>query len=170
MEAQSSARPWLARHRLALIVALGLAVSLPALGVGFVLDDVLHRAVLEGLVSDYEFGWFNLYEFTSAQNGAARLRAQGSMPWFTDGELRLRFFRPLSSFLLVLDHRLFANNALPAHLHSLAWFAAIAATFAALMRRWFREPAALLIALLWSAFRHGPSRLRWLVTCTTCTW
>ena len=67
---------------------------------------------------------------------------QGVLPWFTDSELRLRFWRPLSSATLALDHLLFGRSHALAHLHSLAWMAVLTGAAARLYRRWFARGAA----------------------------
>nr|MBK7067428.1 hypothetical protein [Deltaproteobacteria bacterium] len=46
---------------------------------------------------------------------------EGMLPWWTDPHLKIRFFRPLSSLLMWIDHRVLVTPLL-AHLHSLVWF------------------------------------------------
>jgi hypothetical protein len=126
---------FIARRRFILVFAAGLLFLLPALRIGFIADDYYQRAALEG--------WLpmraeprSLYQFTPndpAEN--AQFIARGFWPWWTTPELKLVFFRPLSSALIALDHTLFGRNPLPAHLHALFWLAAFLAGAAALFRR-----------------------------------
>ncbi len=63
---------------------------------------------------------------------------QSALPWWAVDGIRLSFFRPLSSALLVLDHAIAGRHPLPYHLHSIAWYV-LAALAAALF---FRRPVA----------------------------
>lgn len=168
-EAVAPRRSWWRWPR-SLWVALGLGVlvSLPSLTVGLVLDDLLHRLVLSGQLHD--FGQWNplgLYEFTgTATTPPAGLREGGLLPWWTPDTLSVRFFRPLTSALLVLDTKLFGEAPFPAHLHSLAWFLAMVAVVGWLHRRLLPVPlaavatvayavaAAHLMPVAWIAARH----------------
>ena len=134
---------WLASRRGPQVaVLLGVLVTLPALRVGFLLDDLLHRIVLDGRGAGYDFGGagyhlaaHELYGWTSGRpDMGAWMIERGFFPWFADPELSFRFFRPLSSLLLALDQRLFGNDPLPAHVHSLLWFVVASIVAAAIFR------------------------------------
>jgi hypothetical protein len=143
-----------------------LLLALPSLFVGFSNDDLSHRLMLEGKDPGYSGGWFGLYDFTPPAFPANRAIDLGLFPWFSDPGLSLRFFRPLSSVSLALDHALFGRNAVLAHLQTLLWLLALVAVASRLYRRWFKAPAALLatlvlglsgvqaIPLSWVASRH----------------
>jgi hypothetical protein len=131
----SSLKRWLDFPRalwLALVVALVLA--LPTLGMGFALDDHIHLLILEGR---WPLGSpFDLFRFAGGDaEGMRRIVQEGPYPWWTLPELKIAFWRPLSSALAVLDHRLFGREALGYHLHSLAWYLGLVAVFGALLRR-----------------------------------
>jgi len=112
---------------------LGALVFFPAVRAPLFLDDFLQGAMVEGTFPGRR-GIFNLYDFVDDGDRAA-LMERGLLPWWTDETLTIRFFRPLSSALLFLDHRVFSHAALPMHLHSLLWWAlAVLAT-----RRLFRN-------------------------------
>lgn len=117
---------------LALVIALVLA--LPTLGMGFVLDDHMQLLILEGR---WPLGSpFDLFRFAGGDaEGMRRIVQEGPYTWWTLPELRIGFWRPLSSALAVLDHRLFGREALGYHLHSLAWYLGLVAVFGALLRR-----------------------------------
>jgi hypothetical protein len=132
-------------------VGAGVLASLPALVTGFFHDDFLQRLALEGALPGYEPGPFRLYDFTwGGRAQVAEMMARGELPWFADPGLGLRFFRPLSSLTLAIDAWAFGRNAVAAHLHSVAWFVLLAATAAALFRRWLgsREAA-------WASFVYA---------------
>lgn len=104
----------------ALLVILAFVVHLPAITTEFILDDYLHEAMLEGRFPGDRASW-DLYNFVDDGNREA-LAATGLLPWWAHPELQIRFFRPLSAWLLGLDHALFGGAALPMHLHSLLWW------------------------------------------------
>jgi hypothetical protein len=131
-------------------IGVTLLASLPGLFVGFASDDLSQRLMLEGRVPGYTGGWLGLYDFTPRSLPAAALIEQGLFPWFTDPTLALRFFRPLSSATLALDHVLFGRHALLAHLHSLLWLMLLVGVAARLYQRWFSARPALLAALVFA--------------------
>jgi hypothetical protein len=131
-------------------IGVTLLASLPGLFVGFASDDLSQRLMLEGRVPGYTGGWFGLYDFTPPSLPASALIEQGLFPWFSDPTLALRFFRPLSSATLALDHVLFGRQALLAHLHTLLWLVLLVGVAARLYQRWFSAQAALLAALVFA--------------------
>ena len=126
------------------------ALSLPALFVGFTHDDLLQRLLLEQRIPEIQVGASALYDFTPPSYGANAQRATGVMPWFVDPELKLRFFRPLSSLSLALDHVVFGRRALPAHLQSLFWLLLLTFVAQRLYSRWFSARAAWLSSLVFA--------------------
>jgi hypothetical protein len=155
-----------------LILAIGCLASvllaLPALRSPLFADDAVHRAMLTGRVpSGLHWGPLQLYEFVGGAGHAARaLRDRGILPWFTADELRLRFFRPLSSATLAVDERLFGPSTWPGRLHSLLWFLGLLCAVSAIHRRCLSSTSAgvatLVFALAgahavpisWMAARH----------------
>jgi hypothetical protein len=115
-------------------VAMAIVLHLPSVRAGFALDDHLQHAMLDGSYAVHRSP-LDLYSFVDARRGELPpLRDAGAMPWFSHPELRLRALRPLSSALLWLDHALFGTDAVPQHLHSLGWLAALIVAVALLYR------------------------------------
>jgi hypothetical protein len=115
-------------------LVLGAVLSLPSLGAGFFMDDYLHLSILDGAFAPA--GRFDL--FTFANGNPAEMRRwmeEGPYPWWTLPELKLAFWRPLSSALMVLDHSLFGRNAVLYHVHSLLWHLLTIAAAAGILRR-----------------------------------
>lgn len=123
----------LERIELCVILGLGAILFLPAVRAPLFLDDFLQGAMVEGTFPAPR-GVFDLYDFVDDHN-RAQLMQRGLLPWWTDARLTLRFFRPLSSALLFLDHKLTSHAALPMHLHSLAWWVAASLAARALFLR-----------------------------------
>jgi hypothetical protein len=155
------------RHRDLLVLVLGVVLVAPALRGPFFCDDYDQIAQLEGW-SPNPAGALALYDFIPAdRDRAEHLVRVGASPWWSAPELRLAFFRPLSSALIAADHALFGRRPLPYHLHSLLWYAALLATAAAVLRRSLPAGAATLaiflfavddthtMAAIWVAARHG---------------
>ncbi|MET0413375.1 MAG: hypothetical protein ABW217_18855 [Polyangiaceae bacterium] len=125
-----------------------LIASLPCLFVGFSHDDLTHRLMLEGELPGFD--WYALYDFTPPAAPASLQIERGSLPWFTNPEISLRFLRPVASATLALDDSLFGRAALPAHVHSLLWLALLVSLVALLYRRWFEAPAASVSAIVFA--------------------
>lgn len=116
----STAARWFDWPRGALTsLVLILLVCLPGLGTNFVADDLLHREMLRGSQAGALRTADMAYCFGGGPKHVAPLKWE---PWWTNPELRLCYFRPLSSLTLALDHRLFANHPAAAHVHGLLWF------------------------------------------------
>jgi hypothetical protein len=130
-----------------LLVALG--VSLPTLGMGFALDDYIHLLIFEGKWPLGSPG--DLFRFAGGDAEVMRRVVQeGPYPWWTLPELKIVFWRPLASALEALDYRLFGQNALGYHLHSLAWYLAVVALFGVLLRRFLPGALGALALLLFT--------------------
>jgi len=134
---QVSARRFLSLRILPLALAfVALVLTLPALRGGLAADDYFHRVLLLRLgplgassepVSD-------LFAFVPE-----RLRGwmteQGFLPWWSDPDLKVALARPLAALTHVLDYRLWPDDFVLQHAHSLAWFALAVGLVAALYRR-----------------------------------
>jgi hypothetical protein len=166
------------------LTVLAIAVSLPALQAGLLNDDYCHRSALLG-PSEFldRLGPAGLAPGGSGRLGTAlseqfvavapnanlrRLKAYGALPWWTCDDLRVAFWRPVSSFTHWLDYRLFPNTLPLMHLHSILWFAAAVLAVSLLYRRligvaWVATLGALLYVLadfsyfptLWLANRNA---------------
>ncbi len=106
------------------VLLLSAMLYLPSLFFGFFTDDYTFISVLK-TDAIRPRKWVQLYSFTGVPEYTQFLFERGLIPWYTAPDLRLNFFRPLSSALLSLDHSLFGTNALGWHLHSLLWGAAL---------------------------------------------
>lgn len=149
-----------------ILIALGILVSallfLPSFNAPFVLDDYF-------LFLNIDRGSpFELYSFIP-QNIAwtNQLSQEGYYPWWTLPEIKVTFFRPLSSFLLYMDHLLFGDHAIFFHIHSFIWLGALITAYGLLLRRLLPGKIGILafflcilddahgFAAFWSANRHA---------------
>jgi hypothetical protein len=105
--------------------ALGLCVLSPSLWSGLVADDYLHTLMLRADpgVRGLSHRPLDLFRFADGNpETASALVNEGVFPWWVDPRALLSFFRPLSSFSHLIDHRFWPDQPMLMHLHSLAWF------------------------------------------------
>lgn len=133
-----------------LTICLGVALCLPGLSAGWLADDYVHVAALDGRLPDHGQG-LDLFNFADGNPAHLATRIDhGPYPWWTAPDLRLRFFRPLSSLLLHLDHALDSGNAVWSHAHSLLWFGLCLGAVATLLGRALGGRLAVLAAVLYA--------------------
>lgn len=101
-----------------LAIGLGTALACTSLGLGLTLDDHFHLVA----VRDHLREPWDLFAATQSKAKTHDLIEQGIFPWWTDPELRLTFFRPISSLSLWLDYSVWPNTPALMHLHSVLWF------------------------------------------------
>jgi hypothetical protein len=117
-----------------LALAVATLVHAPGLFSPLSMDDLAQAAMSRGEYPTAHDRYFGMYDFCDDANRKALVDA-GALPWWTHPNLLLRFLRPLSSLSLYFDHRLFPNDPVWGHLHSMAWWALSIAAVHALLRR-----------------------------------
>lgn len=136
----------LQRPRWVLLAAL--LTALPALGAGFFVDDFLHLLTLRG--DGFGATPLDLFQFAPGDSEViAKYITTGPCPWYTWPELKLHFFRPLSSATMMLDYHAFGDHAMFYHLHTAAWYMLLAWGVFLIYRRAFALPVAGLCILLY---------------------
>jgi hypothetical protein len=135
------------RWAVAAVVALAVALHAPSLLWGFFADDYSQQLVLRGVTIGSMRPW-SLYDFGQLDPAQLATFEQAGYPWWMGADWKVRFFRPLSSLTLWLDHVLFGDQAIGYHLSSLAWFALALVLVHALFRAIGLGPKRALLALL----------------------
>jgi len=125
-------------------------LSLPALRAEFSLDDFLQRLILEGRMPELGLGPASLYDFTGGHLAPREWLARGYVPWLTDPQFAIRFFRPLGSLSIALDQRLFGRATLPSHVFGAILFFLVTGVVFAFFRRTLSPSRAGLAAFLFS--------------------
>jgi len=123
-------------------------IMVPTLFAGFFFDDYVHLLTLRG--EETVAAPFDLFCF--ARGNADTLYPflnSGPYPWYTLPDLKLHFFRPLSSATMVLDHTLFGETAFLYHVHSLLWYVLLVWGVLLLYRRCMPAALASLCCLLY---------------------
>lgn len=146
------ARRWLVHPRWPLVVAaIAFVLVLPSLGLGHMVDDLMHAYVLRGgdVPGGPEPPW-DLYTFADGGDGLRRGIDEGLFPWWTSPALKLSFLRPPSSVLVTFDHQVLGAHPWASHLLSCLVYAALVLLVAHLFRRLLPGAAGGLAALLFA--------------------
>ena len=134
---------------------LSVLLTLPALGVGWVLDDHYHRTILlkrprfrDLLGPPSEMFRF----FRGDPDRTGRLMDLGLFPWWTDPGLKAEFLQALTVLTHRLDYALWPDTPALMHAHSLFWLGAAVFAVACFYRRmlgstWVAGIAAMLFAV-----------------------
>jgi hypothetical protein len=124
-------------------IAAALIVAVPQLRFAeFNSDDYSHLAVLEGIEIHRGMDSLHLYVFLDGSPDlVARRMAEGPTAWYSDPSATIRFFRPLSSALLALNHRIAGLEPLGYAIHSLLWYLLLIVLVSLLYRRIFPTPS-----------------------------
>lgn len=163
------------RRALAATVALGVLLGLSTLHVGFYTDDYTFLAFLETPGPKHP-STFGLYDFSHGLADTQLLTARGPFPWWTDPDLNLRFFRPISSAVFLLDHATFGHAPLGYHLDALLWYTVFLVGVAYLFRLVLRPPLRIWCSLLFALDAAHSEPVAWvssrhlLVACTPAVW
>lgn len=135
---------------------LSLVMALPALSVGFYADDWIHEARQRGLTHGYPRTWTHLFEF--ARRGEVT-GTPGPPDWWSGPELQVRFFRPLTSLTVAIDHEL---GSLAGHVHGLLWFALLLVMAAVFLRRILPEREATIATFIYAMGQHHAATYTWI--------
>ena len=106
------------------IVALSLLLTSTSLSMGLTGDDHLHTLMLRQHSGVQGLSHHTLDLFAFATNDSTQTHGmvqEGLFPWWSDPQVVISFFRPLSSATHWLDHQLWPNRPALMHLHSMLW-------------------------------------------------
>jgi hypothetical protein len=143
------------------VILVGLALAAPAITADFTADDHLHRIVqrddpgIPGLHSHK----LDLFVFVDGNHDDfAKLREAGAYSWWTDPDLKLSFWRPITSATHALDHALWPDNAAAQLAQNLLWLALALIAVWAFYRRFIPVRWIAVLALALYAFddARGP--------------
>ena len=104
---------------MALLLAFFVLLHAPSLFWGFFADDFTHRLVLEHPREHPTLRPWSLYDFGDSASAQAITFDDAVFPWWTGSDWKARFFRPLTSLSLWLDHEVWGRRAAGQHLTSL---------------------------------------------------
>jgi hypothetical protein len=146
------------------VAALAVLVRSPVLGAGFVSDDTVLVAGIEGRspLGNTPYALWSFYDGVPAHNEA--LVRGGGLPWWTGPTASHAFFRPLSSALLVAAHAAFGRHPAGYYAVLLVLCGANVLAAGALFARLLPRPAAVCaqVAFAFHALHADPTR--WIST------
>lgn len=135
-------RRLLAGRRVLLWAALlGVLLTAPSLFGGLQTEDYVFRAV--ATAKHFSLSHVNLWGPAHPPSPAQRLhdyyseRDLGMLPWLTDKNFGVSFWRPLGSLTHQLDFHVWPDSPVLMHAQSLLWYALLIAAVALLYRRFF---------------------------------
>jgi hypothetical protein len=143
------------------VILVGLALAAPAITADFTADDHVHRVIERadtGIPGLHSHRW-DLFVFVNGNRAdAATLRTGGVFSWWTDPDLRLSFWRPITSATHELDHALWPDSAAAQLAHNLFWLALCLVAVWAFYRRFIAVRWIAVLALALYAFddARGP--------------
>lgn len=105
------------------MVLAGAVLHAPSLGWGFLYDDYIHQFVIRVAGTYRPVNPLNLYDFAS-DSTRDELREHGLIPWWTSDDLRVRYFRPVTSLSILVDSAVYGDWAPGYHATSILLFAA----------------------------------------------
>ena len=126
------------RRATAVVIVIGMIPLLGAFGVGLLMDDHLHRIMMDGdpAMPCAKVAPWDLYVLIpESREFIDRSVELGTAVWWRAQEFQISFLRPISSLSLYLDHLLFPGNAIWMHAVSLLWTALLFLMVARLYRR-----------------------------------
>lgn len=131
-------------NKLSIYITIGVALllSLPALWVGFQLDDNIQRLMILNSTtqSDIVNRTIDLFTFISGDPVEYQtLMDKGILPWWTLPDMKASFWRPLTSITHLYDYLFFPDNPVIMHVHSLVWFALLLGIVAVLFRQYLGQ-------------------------------
>ena len=122
----------------------------PVLRAGFVTDDFIVAAMIDGTFAAPRAP-LDLFVFTTGEPAdIAALQRLGSMPFWVDPDFRLAFMRPLASATVHLDRWLFGRDLAGYHAHSLVWWVILVCSVAWFLRTFLPRGLALAATVLFA--------------------
>ena len=111
-------------RRLPLLVLIGMALTLPALNAGLMLDDFIHWSLLTGQSHGAKpgspWGLFNFFD--GHGDKILNMKTTGQVMWWAADDVRLSFWRPMAEWTHWLDYQLWPDSPVLMHLHSTLWY------------------------------------------------
>jgi hypothetical protein len=113
-----------------------IVLCLPALAVGWLMDDYAHRVTMLRVPGVPVEPLSVFANFTGDPDRNRQYMDQGILPWWTAPDYRLAFSRLLSAASMWIDYQLWPDSPLLMHVHSLLWLGAMVVVAGLSYRRW----------------------------------
>lgn len=90
---------------------------------GFIFDDYLHQEMLKQM-KEHERE-MNIYYFINSSEEVTQYTKTTALPWWTDSNWRIKYFRPVATLSHMIDYYLWGSNPLAYHVDNVVWYAAL---------------------------------------------
>jgi len=133
------------------VIAVAMILVLPAVRVGWALDDYYQRWLLLGSSMYPAIGHPRLDMFDFADGNPEQIeRAKeiGFLPWWSSPNIRAAFWKPVTALTHLVDYTLWPSSPEAMHLHSLVWFCLFLWSVALLYRQNMGRSTAAAMAML----------------------
>ena len=133
------------------VIAVAMILVLPAVRVGWALDDYYQRWLLLGSSMYPAIGHPRLDMFDFADGNSEQIeRAKeiGFLPWWSSPNIRAAFWKPVTALTHLVDYILWPSSPEAMHLHSLVWFCLFLWSVALLYRQNMGRSTAAAMAML----------------------
>lgn len=118
---------------------LALLLLWPTLTSGLLVTDFWHKALLTGtspIAPPHDNSLLGLFSFYSGEHARTQsIIDLGAAPWWTDTDLKMEFFRPLTEITHWIDYRLWPTSPAIMHAENIAWYFAVILMLGVFTRR-----------------------------------
>ncbi|PVZ68908.1 hypothetical protein [Pelagibaculum spongiae] len=102
-----------------LLLLIMLGIYLPTLNGNLAADDLAMVHLVQQSDASFSDKINNMYNFTADKTVWMEY---GNLPWWSDDQLKINFWRPLSAATLWVDYTFWPNQPVLTHIHSTLWF------------------------------------------------
>jgi len=131
---------WLADSRAYILVLLGTVLLIPAIFTGLSADDYFFSTIMlqRHSILNLPNSPFDAFVFLQHENhGMRQWIERGILPWWTNPQIRVAFWRPLSALTHWLDFTVYPDEPWLMHVHNLIWYGALCMIVLVFYRRFF---------------------------------
>ncbi|MEK7794167.1 MAG: hypothetical protein AAB353_06540 [Candidatus Hydrogenedentota bacterium] len=133
------------------VIGIAMVLWSPVLVTGLWLDDFWHWTVLDapGVLTQYLRAPYEMFTFANGDPGrTVQIMEMGLFPWWTDPELKVSFWRPITALTHRLDYALWPDSPVLMPAQNLVWWGATLVLVSALYRRFLGAGRIAALALL----------------------
>jgi hypothetical protein len=123
-----------------ILVLVGAVLLLPSVFTGLAADDYFLSSIMlqRHIVPDLPESPFDAFVFLQHEDSDMRQWIErGILPWWTNPQIRIAFWRPLSAVTHWLDFSIFPDAPWLMHVHNLIWYGALCMIVLVFYRRFF---------------------------------
>ena len=87
---------------------------------GFMFDDYAQQEMLKLIRNNQRE--MNIFNFITTPEEVNYYTQMTVIPWWTSPNWRVKYFRPVATFIHLIDYSLWGSNPLPYHIHNVIWY------------------------------------------------